>query len=86
MPKVMAVLHMDEEALHLHATVIPIVTGERRKAESEQGNSKCKYRKKATDTIQLYADDVFTCDKKNVSKQTALFCSRSLLYRTNIYL
>lgn len=42
---------MDEEAPHLHATVIPIVTSERRKAESEQGNSKCKYRKKATDTI-----------------------------------
>ncbi len=29
---VSAVLHMDEKTPHIHATVIPIVTGERRKA------------------------------------------------------
>jgi len=28
-----AVLHLDEKTLHIHATVVPIVTGERRKAK-----------------------------------------------------
>ena len=56
-------LHMDEEMPHLHATVIPIVTGERRKVKSEQGSSKRKYRKKAADTVRLCADDVLTRDK-----------------------
>lgn len=60
---VSAVLHMDEETPHLHATVIPIVTGERRKAKSEQGGSKRKYRKKSADTVRLCADDVLTRDK-----------------------
>ena len=30
---VSAVLHMDEKTPHIHATVIPIVSGERRKAK-----------------------------------------------------
>ncbi|MDR2915455.1 MAG: plasmid recombination protein, partial [Tannerella sp.] len=33
---VSAVLHMDEQTPHIHATVVPIVTGERRKARQEQ--------------------------------------------------
>jgi hypothetical protein len=33
---VSAVLHLDEKTPHIHATVVPIVTGERRKAQKEQ--------------------------------------------------
>ena len=44
---VSAVLHMDEKTPHIHATVIPIVTGERRKA-----------RKKNPQDVRLCADDV----------------------------
>lgn len=56
-----AVLHTDEKTPHTHATVVPIVTGERRKerekkAETEQG--KKKYRKKLADTVRLCSDDV----------------------------
>ena len=45
---VSVVLHMDEHTPHLHASIVPIVTGERRKAKSkpvEEG--KRTYRKKA---------------------------------------
>ena len=43
---VSAVLHMDETTPHIHATLIPIVTGERRKARAEQPDGKRKYKKK----------------------------------------
>lgn len=59
---VSAVLHLDEKTPHIHATVVPIVQGERRKAEAEKNNGKKKYRKKAKDTIRLCADDVMTRD------------------------
>ena len=36
---VSAVLHMDEKTPHLHATIVPIVTGERRKAKKRQQSS-----------------------------------------------
>jgi len=55
---VSAVLHMDEKTPHIHATVIPIVTGERRKAEQEEQNGKKKYRKKNPQDVRLCADDV----------------------------
>mgnify|MGYP000364591137 FL=1 len=55
---VSAVLHMDEKTPHIHATVIPIVTGERRKARKEEQNGKKKYRKKNTQDVRLCADDV----------------------------
>ena len=55
---VSAVLHMDEKTLHIHATVIPIVTGERRKAGQEEQNGKKKYRKKNPQDVRLCADDV----------------------------
>lgn len=58
---VSAVLHMDELTPHIHATVVPIVTGERRKAKKEQADGKRKYRKKA-DTVRLCADDVLNRD------------------------
>lgn len=57
---VSAVLHLDETTPHIHATMIPIVTGELRKAKTEQAKSQRKYRKKSTDTTRLCADDVMS--------------------------
>ncbi len=60
---VSAVLHMDEKTPHIHATVVPIVTGKRRKEREknpETGQGKKRYRKKPTDTVRLCADDVMT--------------------------
>ncbi len=59
-----AVLHMDETTPHIHATVVPIVTGERRKAKREQtkNNGKRTYRKKK-DGPRLCADDVMSRSK-----------------------
>ena len=59
---VSAVLHMDEHTPHIHATVVPIVTGERRKAKKKQTEGKRSYRKKAN-TVRLCADDVLTREK-----------------------
>lgn len=60
---VSAVLHMDEHTPHIHATVVPIVTGERRKAKKkQQAEGKRTYRKK-TNAIRLCADDVLTREK-----------------------
>ena len=63
---VSAVLHMDEQTPHLHATVIPIVTGERRKAKLEQQDGKKKYRKKNPQATRLCVDDVMT--QKNLKR------------------
>ena len=60
---VSAVLHMDEKTPHIHATVIPIVTGERRKAGQEEQNGKKKYRKKNPQDVRLCADDVMARHK-----------------------
>ena len=57
---VSAVLHMDETTPHIHATLIPIVTGERRKARAEQPDGKRKYKKKDTTANRLCAEDVMT--------------------------
>ncbi|NLK93219.1 MAG: mobilization protein BmpH [Bacteroidales bacterium] len=65
---VSAVLHMDEKTPHIHATVVPIVAGERRKIREKKKNEKQeqeqpgkrKYRKKPTDAVRLCADDVMT--------------------------
>ncbi|WP_342381972.1 MobV family relaxase [Bacteroides ovatus] len=59
---VSAVLHMDEKTPHIHATIIPIVTGERRKAKQQQEGKK-KYRKKNPQSVRLCADDVMARDK-----------------------
>lgn len=59
---VSAVLHMDEHTPHIHATVVQIVTGERRKAKKKQTEGKRYYRKKAN-TVRLCADDVLTREK-----------------------
>ena len=55
---VAAHLHMDEKTPHIHAAVVPIVTGERRKAKKEQTDGKRKYCKK-TNSVRLCADDLF---------------------------
>lgn len=59
---VSAVLHMDEATPHIHATVVPIVTGERRKVRDKKPDEpgKRKYRKKSTARPRLCADDVMT--------------------------
>ena len=64
---VSAVLHMDEHTPHIHATVVPIVTGERRKARKKQTRKKQTegkrtYRKKA-DAVRLCADDLLTRER-----------------------
>ncbi|KAA6325470.1 Plasmid recombination enzyme [termite gut metagenome] len=61
---VSAVLHRDETTPHIHATVVPIVTGERRKAREEKPiEGKKKYRKKNPNAARLCADDVMARDK-----------------------
>lgn len=55
---VSAVLHMDEETPHIHATVVPIVQGERRKQKKEE-KAKRRYRTKAT-APRLCADEVMS--------------------------
>ena len=55
-------LHADEETPHIHATIVPIVQGERRKAKTEAENGKRKYKTKK-DKVRLCADDVLTPKK-----------------------
>ncbi len=59
---VSAVLHMDEATPHIHAVVVPIVTGERRKVLKEQTDepNKRKYRTKSAARPRLCADDVMS--------------------------
>ena len=57
---VSAVLHMDEKTPHIHATVIPIVSGERRKAKKENTDS---YKKKNQNSNRLCADDIMARNK-----------------------
>ena len=59
---VSAVLHMDEHTPHIHATVVPIVTGERRKTKRKQIEGKRTYRKKSN-AVRLCADEVLTREK-----------------------
>ena len=58
---VSAVLHMDEHTPHIHATVVPIVTGERRKAK-KQTEGRRTYRKKAN-AVRLCADDLMSRER-----------------------
>ena len=48
---------MDEHTPHIHATVVPIVTGERRKAKQKQIEGRRTYRKKSN-AVRLCADDL----------------------------
>ena len=55
---VSAVLHMDEETPHIHATIVPIVQTERKKQKKEQAVKK-KYRTKAP-APRLCVDEVMS--------------------------
>lgn len=59
---VSAVLHMDEATPHIHAAVVPIVTGERRKVREKKTDKpdKRKYRTKSAARPRLCADDVMS--------------------------
>ena len=59
---VSAVLHMDEQTPHIHATLVPIVKGERKRKKKEEQVKK-RYRKKPTDTARLCADEIMTRTK-----------------------
>lgn len=52
-------LHMDEQTPHLHVTVVPIVTTERKKKASEAKAQK-RYRTKPQNGPRLSADDIMT--------------------------
>lgn len=68
---VSAVLHLDEKTPHIHATVVPIVTGERRKAKIKSGEpNKKTYRKKDLTTFRLCADDIMTKDNLKLFQDT----------------
>jgi hypothetical protein len=58
---VSAVLHMDEKTPHIHATIVPIVTGERRKAKKD--NNPQIYKKKNSNGNRLCADDIMARNK-----------------------
>lgn len=61
---VSAVLHLDETTPHIHATVVPIVTGERRKAQAKPAEpGKKTYRKKNPNAARLCSDDIMTREK-----------------------
>jgi hypothetical protein len=61
---VSAVLHMDEKTPHIHATVVPIVSGERRKVKTAKpDDGKKKYRKKNPNATRLCADNIMARDK-----------------------
>ena len=70
---VSAVLHLDEKTPHIHATVVPIVRGERRKAKLERERNarsgKRTYRTKK-DRPRLCADDVMARDKLKAYQTT----------------
>ena len=59
---VSAVLHMDEATPHIHAAVVPIVTGERRKLRKTKTDEpyKRRYRTKSTARPRLCADDIMS--------------------------
>ena len=56
---VAAHLHMDEQTPHLHVTVVPIVTAERKKKASE-AKAKKRYRTKPKEGPRLSANDIMT--------------------------
>ena len=63
---VAATLHLDEATPHIHASVVPIVHGERRKKKSKKQSEqspKRQYKKKNPNRPRLCADDVMARDK-----------------------
>lgn len=65
---VSAVLHMDEQTPHIHASLVPIVKDERKRKKKEEQVKK-RYRKKPTDTARLCADEIMTRAKKEVQTE-----------------
>ncbi|HFK5598554.1 TPA: MobV family relaxase [Elizabethkingia anophelis] len=59
---VSAVLHMDEKTPHIHATIVPIVSGERRKVNNGKTVPE-KYKKKNPTNNRLCADDIMARNK-----------------------
>ena len=55
-------MSMLEHTPHIHATVVPIVTGERRKAKKKQADGRRTYRKKVN-AVRLCADDLLTRER-----------------------
>ena len=75
---VSAVLHLNEKTPHIHATVVPIVRGERRKAKLERAkntqNGKRTYRTKK-DRPRLCTDDEMAREKLKELRQTlTVYC------------
>ncbi|MDH6357776.1 MobV family relaxase [Parabacteroides sp. PF5-9] len=72
---VAATLHMDETTPHIHASIVPIVTGERRQkkprkkpqeddlAQNPNKKPKRTYKKKDPNRVRLCVDDVMVRDK-----------------------
>lgn len=78
---VSAVVHMDEFTPHIHATVVPIVVGKRRKEKSDNSGIN-KKRKNSMDTVRLCADDLMTRSKlKTYQDSYALMMSNYGLKR-----
>ena len=62
---VAATLHLDEDVPHIHASVVPIVQGERRqkKLKKESEPPRKQYKKKKTNRPRLCCDDVMARNK-----------------------
>lgn len=74
---VSAVLHMDEETPHLHATIVPIVMGERKKQKKELAVKK-RYRTKAP-APRLCADEVMS--RANLIRYQDTYAEQMAAYR-----
>lgn len=73
---VSAVLHMDEETPHIHATIVPIVQTERKKQKKEQAVKK-RYRTKAP-APRLCADEVMS--RANLIRYQDTYAERMVAY------
>lgn len=79
---VSAVLHMDEKTPHIHATIVPIVSGERRKAKQEsEDTTKKKYKKKNQSRNRLCADDIMNRPKLKEYQNT--YAQKMSIYGLN---
>lgn len=81
---VAATLHADEETPHIHATIVPIVRGERRKAKEEVKQGKRKYKTKKN-KVRLCADDVLTPKKLEEYQTTYASAMASFGLERGIY-
>ena len=77
---VSADLHRDEKTPHIHATIVPIVTGEKRIKPTNKppDPNKKTYRKRPANTVRLCADDVMT--RKNLERFQDTYAERMAKY------